>query len=293
MIPTLKDIAWNNIRLKIPSSWEIGRIGTHQLIFQDDSQPKLELKWHTIKGKFSHHAHLKRLATRHKNTLKQPIEKWPLSAEWENALTGFTTSGFSWRSEKSIGRGVILFCPVCRNATLIQFFFNAPDEIGTIPQKILKSLKDHRDDGQTDWSVFDIRATLPEKFILKHHRFQPGSYALEFSDGKQTIHLLRWAPASAFLDRQTLAQFAEALTHRAQTDFSAGMVNGYPAVEGYLAPFIKEKRWFQRFTSKPVFQIWRFWHLMEKNRILGITIEGNHAIDPHLTNTICESYDSL
>jgi hypothetical protein len=291
LIPALKDIAWNNIRLKIPLNWEISRIGTHQLIFQDDSKPSLELKWHAIKGKFSHHTHLKRLTVQHKHALKEPIEKWPLPAEWENALTGFTTSGFMWRSEKSIGRGVILFCPVCRNATLIQFFLNASDEILPIPQSILSSFKDHRDDGQTDWSVFDIRATLPEKFILTHHRFQPGNYALAFSDGIQTIHLLRWAPASAFLNRQTLAQFAETITHMAQTDFSFGLVNRYPAVEGHLAPHVKKNRWFQRFMAKPVFQVWRFWHLPQKNRILGITIKGHDAIDPHLSNTICESYD--
>ena len=161
------------------------------------------------------------------------------------------------------------------------------------PHKILESFKDHRDDGQTDWSVFDILATLPDKFMLKHHRFQPGNYALEFSDGKQIIHLLRWAPASAFLNRQTLFQFAEAITHIAQTDFSSGQVNKHPAVEGYLMPSVKNNRWFQRLLSNPVFQVWRFWHLAEKNRILGIKIEGNEAIDPHLTNTICKSYDSL
>jgi hypothetical protein len=289
----LKPIAWNNIRLKIPRSWDIGRIGTHQLIFQHDSTPKLELKWNAIKGNFSHNAHLKRLTIQQKTAPKPAVEKWTLPAEWEHALSGFTTSGFSWRSEKSIGRGVILFCPVCRNATLIQFFFKTSDEIAHISQKILESFKDHQDDGQTDWSVFDIQATLPNKFILKHHRFQPGNYALEFSNGKQIIHLMRWAPASAFLKRQSLFQFAEAVTHMAQADFSSTRVSRYPAVEAYLAPSLKNNRWFKRFLLKPVFQLWRFWHLAEKNRILGIKIEDNDAIDPHLANTICKSYDSL
>lgn len=289
---TLKDIAWNSIRIKIPRNWEIGRIGTQQLIFQEDSEPKLELKWNTIKGKFSHNAHLKRLAVQQRTALKQPIEKWSLPAEWEQALTGFTASGFSWRSEKSIGRGVILFCPVCRNATLIQFFFKASHEIKNNWHNLLKYYKDHRDDGQTDWSVFDIQATLPDKFGLKHHRFQPGNYALELSDGKRMIHLLRWAPASAFLNRQTLFQFAEAITHIALEGFSSTQVNRYPAVEKYVVPSVKNNR-FLRFLSKPVFQLWRFWHIEEKNRILGIKIEGNDAIAPDLANTICKSYDSF
>jgi hypothetical protein len=288
----LKHIAWNNIQINIPPTWEIGRIGTHELIFQDGAKPRLELKWNKIKGNFSHGRHLKRLTRLQKNALKQPIETWPLPPEWEKALTGFIASGFSWQSESSIGRGAVLFCPVCSRATLIQFFNNAPSDKTNTPEKVLESFKDHGDDGQTHWSVFDIRATLSDKFKLKHYRFQPGNYALEFSNGKQTLHLLRWAPASAFLDHQTLFQFAEIITHISQTDFSSGQINKNPAVEVRVEPFVK-KKWLQRATSNPAFHVWRFWHLKEKNRILAIKIESKGAIDPNLTNVICKYYDSL
>lgn len=293
MKPALKNIAWNNIRLTIPLNWEIGRIGTYQLMFQDDSSPRLELKWHPIKGKFSHSAHLKRLTDRHKNALQHPIEPWPLPVEWKNALSEFTSSGFMWRSEKSIGRGLILFCPHCRQATLIQFFFNGPAETSPVPQTILKSFRDHRNDGLSDWFVFDIRATLPENFTLSDHRFQPGNYALKFSNGTQTIHLLRWAPASALLNRRSLARFARTITGMEPETFVSRRINQCPGVEGSFAPFSKYNKWFRRFMPKPAFQLWRLWHLEEKNRILGIKMEGHHAIDSDLADTICEAYDCL
>ena len=293
MKPALKNIAWNHIRLTIPLNWEIGRIGTHQLMFQDDSRPRLELKWHPIKGKFSHQAHLKRLTARHKNALQHPIEPWPLPVEWENALPGFTSSGFMWRSEKSIGRGLILYCPHCRQATLLQFFFNGPAGTSSVPRTILESFKDHRDDGLSDWFVFDIRATLPEKFTLSDHRFQPGNYELKFSNGTQTIHLLRWAPASALLTRGTLARFAQAISGMGPENVVSRRIKQCPGVEGSFAPASKKNRWLQRFMPKPVFQLWRLWHLEEKNRILGIKIEDSHAIDPQLADILCEAYDTF
>jgi hypothetical protein len=288
----MKRIAWNNIQLSIPLTWEIARMGTNELIFQEEAKPRLELKWNKIKGNFSHDRHLKRLIRQQKNALQKPIEKWPLPLEWEKALAGFTASGFSWQSETNIGHGAILFCPVCRRATLVQFLGDEHNVKTHKRQKILESFRDHGDDGQTHWSLFDIKAILPDKFKLTQYRFQPGNYVLEFSNGKQKLHLLRWAPASAFLGDQTLFQFAEAITHIPQTDFSSMQINQEPAAEAYVKPLAKRK-WFQRTPSNHAFQLWRFWHVKTKNRILAVKIESNDAIDPHLADDICKYYDCL
>lgn len=287
-----KTIAWNHVRLIIPSNWEIGHIDTRLLLFQDESTPTLELKWQTINGKFSHRAHLKRLAARNKTGLRQSVQAWQLPQAWQHALDGFTASGFSWAADASRGRGAILYCPTCRKATLIQFFDHATGRSHPAPQ-ILETFRDHRDDGRTDWSVFDIRACLPEKFSLLEHRFQPGNFGLAFTDGRQRVALLRWAPASAFLNHQTLAQFAAETTHGDPAAFSAGVINGHPAVEAVRTPPNQKKRWFRRPSSTPLFGIRRFWHLVDKNRILGLTIESEDAVDTHLADLICGSYDSL
>lgn len=288
-----KTIAWNRVRLTVPIHWEIGRIDSRQLMFQDDSKPSLELKWQPIKGKFSHRAHLKRLAARHKTGLRQSIQAWQLPPAWEKALKDFTVSGFSWAGESGGGRGAILFCPLCRNATLIQFFDAGLNRRSAQPSSILATFRDHRSDGRSDWRVFDIRACLPDTFSLQAHRFQPGNYALSFSDGRRSVHLWRWAPASAFLNSQTLMQFAASLTHDPPQTFSPISINGYPAVEAVRTPSAGRKRWFLPNRSNHLFRIRRFWHLQDKNRILGMNIESMDTVESPLADTICESYDSL
>jgi hypothetical protein len=291
--PALKEIAWNRVRLKIPSSWEIARLDTHQIIFQDNALPTLELKWQRIKGKFSHRTHLKRLAALHKKALNQPVENWPLPSAWQKALTGYTTAGFSWQADSGSGRGVILYCPVCRMATLIQFFLKPFQKINHVPPLVLKTFKDHRDDGMTDWSVFDIRATLPDAFVLQSHQFKPGNFLLEFSDKHQEVQLLRWAPASILLRHQTLAQFAEGWTHGSQKRFVGMEINGCPGIEYQTVITGRLKRCAARLTAKPAFQVWRIWHLTHQNRILGVKIAGKDCINAQLVNALCKAYESL
>jgi hypothetical protein len=48
-----------------------------------------------------------------------------------------------------------------------------------------------------------------------------------------------------------------------------------------------------RLVSKSPFQIFRFWHLEEKNRILGVRLEGKRPVDSQLFYEICAGYESL
>jgi hypothetical protein len=285
-----KRIAWNEISFKVPETWEIAEIGVRHLILEDDSGPVMEVKWGPVKGKFSHRAHLKRIGAFQTRKLKKAVKEWSLSPQWESALSGFQTSGFSWHTETKTGRGFILYCPVCRKAALIQFLQPKSDSSDKIPLAVLKTFQDHRGDDQVVWSVFDIRAMMPAGFKLVSHRFEPGNFELAFEHGSQKIFLYRWAPASVILSGQSLAQFAESIS-----DFSAGDpapvdMNGGPAVEMSLSPrFI----WFSRFKAKPSFHWMGLWHLESKNRILGVKMQGKRAFDTLMLDRICAGYDTI
>jgi hypothetical protein len=289
----LKEIAWNRIRLSVPAHWEIAFIGERQLTFQEGLKAALEIKWRTVTGKFSHRSHIKRLSAQHKGKLKQPIDSCPLPNEWEKALKTFSISGFAWDADNISGRGGILFCPVCRTATLIQFFFHAGDSSDRLPVAVLQTYRDHRHDGVTDWRVFDICATLPERFMLTDHRFHPGKYVLAFSDKTHRIQLLRWAPASVLLRDQTLAQFAGSWAQDLHRAFAETTINGCRGVEWKRSAPTKLNRWRPRLFSAPLFQLMRIWHLERQNRIFGVTIDGKIPIDPELVSDVCGMYDSL
>jgi hypothetical protein len=285
-----KQVAWNGISFDVPGSWEIAEIGVRHLILENDLGPAMEVKWGPVRGKFSHRAHLKRIGEFQTRQLKKTLNEWPLSSAWEEALSGFQTSGFSWHTNTKVGRGVILHCPVCRKSALIQFLQPKDTRSDEIPLRVLRTFQDHRDDHQTIWSVFDIRAVIPANFILASHRFEPGNFELAFEHGSRKVFLYRWAPASVLLAGQDLAQFAKSIS-----DFYAGEpvsvdIGSGPAVELSLAPrFI----WFSRFKAKPSFHWLGLWHLERKNRILGVKMQDKRAFDTRMLDKICANYESL
>jgi hypothetical protein len=288
-----KQLAWNGIRFKIPADWEVGQIGARHLVFEDEAVPVMEIKWGVVKGTFSHRTHLKRLAALQSRRGKISVAEWILPPHWEKSLTNFKTGGFLWQSPEASGRGAILFCAVCRTATLIQFFGDSSVEREKILLTVLKSFRDHSQDGWLLWSIFDIRATLPQSMQLERFRFEAGKFELGFRSGRHNIHLHRWAPAVALLGGRDLVSFSRTIP-----EFSAGhptltTIDNCEAAEWSLSPGSGWRRKICRFKLKPSFYWFRMWCLEKQNRILGVRAEGKDSLDIHLLNQICEKYESF
>ena len=143
-----KETAWNGIRFKNPIPWEPVKIGNRYLMFEDDAGPVLEVKWESIKGVFSHEKHFHRLAAVYKKQSNIRIEASRLPERWKKALSGFEASGFRWSGNTLGGEGVILYCPECRKATLIQIYRKDPDKNSLEIEKLLASFKDHSKNGR-------------------------------------------------------------------------------------------------------------------------------------------------
>ncbi len=288
-----KQVAWNGIRFKTPPLWEIGQIGTRHLILEDEAGPVMEVKWGSVKGTFSHRAHLKRLAASQSRNIKGHIAEWFLPPPWEKALAGFETRGFLWQATDASGRGAILFCQACRNATLIQFFGDSSAKHEKVLLTVLRSFQDHRQDGRILWSIFDIRVKLAEGFRLLRYRFEAGKYELVFNDGMQNIHLQRWAPAAAILGGRDLIWFSGTIPEFAVGQPPLLTLDDSKAVEWSISPAGKWRRMIGRLKVKPSYFWFRLWHLEDKNRILSVRAESKHPLDFRLLNRICAGYESL
>jgi len=290
MTGMLKKIAWNGIHLLVPSTWELVRIDTRHLFFDNHASPALEIKWGPVKGRFSHRSHLKKLIARQKHHPGKTLEAWHLPPSWENALSPFIAKGFSWQSGVDNGRGAILFCPSCKTAIMFQIF-NIDDRItDDAILDMLKSLQDHRNDDQTAWAVFDIQALLPRIFQLNHYQFKPGNYKLAFSSRFQTIKLFRWAPASAFLSHNDLSQFTASALGCSRESLVTTSFLEHPAVDWLSNTIAGRHHWLYRFKQNPANHWGRVWHVMEENRILGIRLDSKKPIDVQMMADICGNY---
>jgi hypothetical protein len=288
-----KQVAWNGIHFKAPAEWDVRQIDSRHLILEREAELVMEVKWGPVKGTFSHKAHLKRLVASQSRKLKGRIAEWFLPPPWEKALAGFETSGFLWQAGDASGRGAILFCQACRNATLIQFFGENSAKDEKVLLTVLRSFQDHRQDGRILWSIFDIKVTLPEGLKLMRFRFEAGKYELVFKDGGQNIHLQRWAPAAAILGGRDLIWFSRTIPEFASGIPSWLTVDDSNAVEWSISPPGKWRRMICRYIVKPSYFWFRLWHLEDKNRILSVRAESKHPLDFQLLNRICADYESL
>ena len=253
----------------------------------------MEIKWGPVKGKFSHKTHLKRLATLHSRKVKGRIAEWSLPPYWEAALKAYETSGFAWQGEAAAGRGAILFCPVCRNAAMIQFlrYTSAPNE--KVFSAILRSYRDHSRNDRILWSIFDIRATLPQKLKLTKFRFEAGKFLLGFANGRKKVYLHRWAPASAILVGGDLVGFARAIPEFCAGEPQPMTIDGCKAVEWSIVPQSDWQRRISRLKVNSSYFWYRLWHVAEKNRILGIRAESKYPLDPSLLDQIYADYETV
>jgi hypothetical protein len=284
-------IAWNGISLSIPAGWQLGRLDNRHLVFQENGTAVMEIKWNRIRGRFSAKSQLKRLTAVRNRRTKVGVTSWSPPAEWAKALEGHQVDGFEWDTQDIGGRGVVLYCPVCRTASLIQFFIRHSQPLPDHFVTILDSFRDHRDDGLMLWSLFDIRAELPEGYLLAEHAFKPGNFTLAFTDRRRSLTLFRWAPAAALLGDQPLDVFASAAIGLTAAQFTPNTIGGYPGVQWHIAKNAQKPWPLGRIGGAPSYRQGRIWHVDDRNRILGVSLADTRPMaDDHLSE-ICASYE--
>lgn len=254
----------------------------------------MEIKWAPVKGRFSHRSQLRRLAVQCRKKIGKTITEEPLPASWKTPLSAFRAVAFSWQDQSLNGFGAVLFCSSCKTATLIQFFQKDSTHPPSIVPHILNTFQDHPRENKTLWALFDIRALIPSEFNLCTSRFDPGYFELVFLYKSQKITLQRWGPASVLLQNRDLEEFArEAGDYPSNAPRSAVSVGpGRVEWRGTLVASWRS-RLYSRILRKPACVLQRFWHIKEKNRILGVKLEAKKSVDQRLVNGICRGYECI
>jgi hypothetical protein len=289
-----RDIAWNGVRFKIPPTWEIGEIGRQYLLIETIDGPRLEVKWGQVKGKFSPRVQLKRLTASQGHKIRKNLREDSLPPSWEKVLRRFESIGFIWRSGSIGGRGTVLYCPHCRQATVLQFYqapYNRPIPYAS---QLLNSFADHTDRTLKKWAVFDIQAQLPSNYLLKTYRFQVGYYKLVFSNQTSTLTLQRWSPADALLMNDGLVGFEKkclALSSNRSMSIKKRSSNVVDAEDMSHKSILQ--RLHRRIKRQPFYWRAKVWHEVDKNRILGVRLEGNDSIECQNLKMICSNYETV
>jgi hypothetical protein len=289
-----RQVAWNGVRFDTPMDWEIGKIGYRYLLLEAPRGPAMEIKWAPVKGKFKLRTQLKRLAASQGRQLRRGLREEKLPTDWARAVERYDSLGFAWQTDSIGGRGVVLYCHGCRKAVLLQFFEKTGQRPFGQADRLLASFNDHPEGRKTLWSVFDIVAEVPETYHLKRFRFEAGAYELFFTNRQLQLTLLRWGPAAVLLKDGGLEGFEQRClglsTNRSvrvkkRSPLTLELEDGSPSG---LFP-----RLYRRLQRHPLYRCLRLWHEVDKNRILGVQLEGRQPVEAGALDGICKTYATV
>jgi len=283
-------LGWAGVRLTVPSHWQVAGIGRDYLLLGEGTHPRLELKSAPVRGAFHLQRHLRRLE-RGTRGAGVDFRSVPVPRRWAPLVRGLQAAAFAWESVRGAGTGLLLFCPCCRRATLVQFHGSRPEAADGV-ERVLANLAFHPVAGWNLVALYDIRAEVPESFRLEDFRFAPGHFRLSLADARARLTLQRFAPADVLRQRMDLEALAGA----------AGLLDGAAAAPCRRLPDVVEWSWtaaggdglWARLRrQRPRARRLRLWHVAPANRILAVGLESAAPHAETLFAEVCRRYVPL
>lgn len=288
-----REIAWNGIRFRAPADWHPHEVGRRYLLLASPAGAAMELRWGPAgKTPPAPAAYLRRLRPR--NAPRRIVGTTPPPKAWRKALSQFVSDGFSWSDGRQAATGVVLCCPVCRQATLMQFFHSPGSGPGPTAAAILADFRDHGTGRAVPFALFDLRAEIPDMFELAAHRFEAGYFQLEFRRPRQRLVLHRWGPAEVLLQAGGLAAVGRRLLPELDGQPAPLAVGPHQGLAwSHLPPVRGWRRWWERLRPGHRFRHYRIWHDKKRNRLMGVSLEGRLAPPHPWLEALCKAYESV
>ena len=282
-----KVFAWAGLRFCLPSGWETGQLEKDHGWLESDFKPVMEFKTAPVRGRFSFRRHLKQL----EKASSLQLRRIDMPAPWRSHLSGYHARAFTWQGPRLGGDGLLIYCPACRRATLLQFYRNG-GAVADAVVPVLASFRDHGTAPRPSVAVYDFQATVPAALALKRFRFDSGRFELVFGDRRRQLTLWRWSPADAALRRydDSLPDFARRNGLPAEADLAAPSRTMHQGMEWCwpLRPSWRDRMPLRLRRRLPP-SAFRIWHRPAVNRILAVRADGQMDYDSFAE--ICRDYE--
>ncbi len=281
--PRTRLLAWNGLRFSPPATWEPRVVASRHLVFEEDFQPRLQLRWQT-KTKATEED-LQRLAA----GLAGPAGSVGFGAElpspWLAIDQDYQLFLALQGSDEQVAGGVC-FCRTCH--TLLQFQVLHENhrsrlEVG----RWLATLSCHGQQ-QSLWRIQDFSLITPPAFVLTDFNFAAGLTRLSFADHDLRLETCKLAPADLRLRHHSLAEIlltlcgADDLVTWQDERGESCQATRTPGIAGRVLLRLRRQRPYLRALIR---------HYAAANRILAVILSANRRIPPELFLSLCNNYE--
>jgi hypothetical protein len=319
-------LGWQGFTCPLPADWNLASFGGDAkkgtLRVDDGDGPRIELRWETPEKPIDLHKSIVTFLTRLERAAKKKKQAFeaadsPLIVA-KSRKPKAQLVNFGWTSDGSEplaahGWGTAWQCAECGRVVVAHLIGRASEKPRTAQLKateIFTALECHGQGGWQAWSVFGLRAEIPNEFVLQRARLQTGKLEIEWQRPlppgpknwgvrPERIVLRRIAAANVLLEHETLGEWAQrTLTGPdKRSRFLPPLEITVGGHEGLLfagsPKSVKQWLWHQlrlrlRLDAPPVEM--RLWHDKGANKIVALETELSSA-NEHVPQDVLDSLD--
>ena len=305
MAEKMTAVGWQGITLKVPADWSlVGVSGDEKKGYFRADGPvasAVEVRWSPGTGKAPDLMVKGRefLATLEKSCQKKKI-KFSKNLKLNKDANGSVS--FTWRGDR-LGQGRLVYCPDCDRVMIAQVVSSRDESASREAPIILGSLKDHRDDGWTDWALYGLEFAVPAAYRIEKHVMMSGYLSLSFKKGARTLVVERWGLAGTLLAEDGLKTWyrkdAVPDIKGYKVDFEECEIAGHEGLKldgrrSGIKQMVKAMAYSLTLNPHPKFLTGFVWHCPDSNRLFSVRathVEGDDIAEEVRDLIECHSND--
>ena len=98
-------------------------------------------------------------------------------------------------------------CARCDRVIIAQGISTGDENGSHVAPIILGSIRDHRDDGWTEWALYGLHFAVPAGYKIEKQTLMSGYLSLSFKDAAKRLVVERWGLAGTLLAKDDLEQW--------------------------------------------------------------------------------------
>jgi len=276
------EIGWNGLRLTSPRDWEVIVSNPEHLLFEEDFEPVLQIRWKNI-GVLTEKSWSKKSREWWDNLdLTSREAALPLELQ---ALNDIFTHVRYFRGKGPMESGGVCYCSHCNTVIIFQQLSGTSSRLTKLSQT-LTSICCHGFD-ETLWQIQDFSLKTPLGVQLTDYSFKAGLSRLSFSANNYSLQICRLGQATTRLATESLKN--SLLTLAGTRELQVEMSSGDTQCHASRCPGLGKQVLLRMRKEKPFMEA-RIWKVVEHDRLLACVFSSTR---PLLENDMSYCYETF
>ena len=215
---TFTPFAWHGIECEVPEAWELARYdGGYDAGYaslDDGVDTRFHCRWNRVRKRPKL---LEGALKRYERSLRKAA-KGTFQFEAGHAAfvpkpqrEGRDLAAFRWEADTA-AQGLAWYSHATGRLVMAEVLFRESGVDKALARRVLKSGRDHRDDGRRLWAVYGFTFLAPDHYTLEQAELAPGRLRFELRAASHLwLRVERWAMASQCLHKASLEQWPREL----------------------------------------------------------------------------------